>query len=344
VIAKTDGGDCVFHDPGLGGGCRIHARLGESALPAACRHFPRVFALDPGGPVLRLSHACREVAARLVEPGHRGAVEIVEAPRRLIPAGTIEGLDGRQSLPPLLRPGCLASWPAYGLWERLAVRTLGTCGTEVHEALEILADCARRLRQWTPADGSLERAVERAGESLPDTAAACGTRDSAILHALVRSCVPLELRPPEPPRDLETADARWVRPLWTQHQVTVRRYLAAHAFGSWVGRIGSGLLTGVAYLVAAQAVLRAEAGRVCASAARPLDARALAEAARLADRLLVHLAEPEQLARRLSVVESAGLAALSRTREGRGARLRSAGRSPGRMKPLADSHGSPPNR
>jgi hypothetical protein len=135
------------------------------------------------------------------------------------------------------------------------------------------------------------------------------------LHALARSCVPPGLPAPRAPRDVEAADARWLRLMWTRHQVTVRRYLAAHAFGSWVGRIGSGLLTGVAHLLVAHAVLRIEAARVCASASRPLDDQAMAEAALLADRLLVHLAVPERLARRLSVVESAGLAALSGTRE-----------------------------
>jgi hypothetical protein len=46
-------------------------------------------------------------------------------------------------------------------------------------------------------------------------------------------------------------------------------------------------------------VLRAEAARGCAEAGRALDAELLKEAVRRADLLLVHLADPEALARRL---------------------------------------------
>jgi hypothetical protein len=51
-------------------------------------------------------------------------------------------------------------------------------------------------------------------------------------------------------------------------------------------------------------VLRAEAARGCAEAGRALDAAQLKEAVRRADLLLVHLADPEALARRLGRCES----------------------------------------
>ena len=69
---------------------------------------------------------------------------------------------------------------------------------------------------------------------------------------------------------------------------------------------GEGLRTTVASLHVALAVLRAEAGRGCSGAGRPLDAERLKEAFRRADLLLVHLADPEALARRLSGGEAAG--------------------------------------
>jgi hypothetical protein len=85
----------------------------------------------------------------------------------------------------------------------------------------------------------------------------------------------------------------------------VRRWLAAKAFASWLALQGEGLRTAVVGLRVALGVLRAEALRGCAEAGRPLDAHLLKEAIRRADLLLVHLADPEALARRLSRCERA---------------------------------------
>jgi hypothetical protein len=84
----------------------------------------------------------------------------------------------------------------------------------------------------------------------------------------------------------------------------MRRWLAAKAFASWVALQGEGLRTTVASLRLGLAVLRSEAARGCAEAGRALDADILTEAFRRADLLLVHLADPETLARRLSRCES----------------------------------------
>jgi hypothetical protein len=67
---------------------------------------------------------------------------------------------------------------------------------------------------------------------------------------------------------------------------------------------GEGLRTWVASLRLDLAVLRAEAARGCAEAGRALDADILTGAVRRADLLLVHLADPEALARRLSRCEA----------------------------------------
>jgi hypothetical protein len=63
---------------------------------------------------------------------------------------------------------------------------------------------------------------------------------------------------------------------------------------------GGGLRTTVAFLRLALGVRRAEAARGSAEAARELDRDLLQEATRRADLLLLHLADPEALARRLS--------------------------------------------
>jgi len=95
-----------------------------------------------------------------------------------------------------------------------------------------------------------------------------------------------------------------VAPAWPSWAGPVRRYLAARAFASWCALQGDGLRTTVSALRAAAAVLRVEAARRCASAGRPLDAILMKEAIRAADLLLVHLASPEALARRLSAAEA----------------------------------------
>ena len=94
-------------------------------------------------------------------------------------------------------------------------------------------------------------------------------------------------------------------PAWPAFSRPIRRWLAAKAFASWVALQGEGLRTTVAFLRVALGVLRAEAARGSAEAARVLDADLLLEAIRRADLLLVHLADPEALARRLSRGEAA---------------------------------------
>jgi hypothetical protein len=86
-------------------------------------------------------------------------------------------------------------------------------------------------------------------------------------------------------------------------QGPLARYLAARAFGSWLGLQGVGVRTALRGLDTALAVARVEAARLCAEADAALDAPRMLEAFRAADLLLVHLASPEALARRLSKAE-----------------------------------------
>jgi hypothetical protein len=104
---------------------------------------------------------------------------------------------------------------------------------------------------------------------------------------------------------IDEADDRWVAPSWPTLARPARRWLAAKAFASWLALQGEGLRTTVVGLRVALGVLRAEAARGCAEAGRALDADLLKEAIRRADLLLVHLADPEALACRLSRCELA---------------------------------------
>jgi hypothetical protein len=132
-----------------------------------------------------------------------------------------------------------------------------------------------------------------------DTAAGAGRP----WYALALSAVPAGLTHGEVPDELEALDARYVEPCWNRHAAPLRRYLSARLFGSWTAYQGRGLRTVVASLLCALAVVRIEAVRACATAARPLDAGLLRDAIRQGDLLLVHKADRQALASALSAAE-----------------------------------------
>ena len=94
-----------------------------SSGPNGCRwlagSFP-VFLHDARGTFISLSHFC-PTAAGLLQSGRRPAFEIVAAPSTLALDGDAEGLDARDALPPLLRPGMLTDHEGYDAWERRAI-------------------------------------------------------------------------------------------------------------------------------------------------------------------------------------------------------------------------------
>lgn len=83
-------GGCALRD---GERCVVHRDLGEEALPAACRHFPRVCLRDLRGVSVTLSCFCPTAAEMLFREDVPLAV--VEGPHP-VPLGTpLEGLDAR---------------------------------------------------------------------------------------------------------------------------------------------------------------------------------------------------------------------------------------------------------
>ena len=147
---------------------------------------------------------------------------------------------------------------------------------------------AADLRSWRPAGGSLRARIESLGEAATDgridhsgaraaptgrgfgAAAECGAHEQASaelerLYGLVLACVPAGLEPDPLPRDFADTDAELVEPAWRRFAVPINRYLAARAFASWISWQARGVVTAVAALWAARAVLRVEAGRQCRS-------------------------------------------------------------------------------
>ncbi len=329
VLGGDTAGRCVFlEEAGL---CAVHRRLGEDGLPSACRHFPRVATLTPLGVSVTLSHHCPTAASLLFREDVPLAV--VEAPPAFPPSWPWEGLDAREALPPFLRPGVLMDWPGLEQWERFAVDVLGVEGRAPEAALRVIEAAAERARQWTPSDGECGEFFEggvrgQAGDGgpafqgalrdgnngyqdAPDPAGrgsgACVGSRTGRAWSLVAGAVPHRDRLPPAPLGLAEADARWVEPAWPSLSRPVRHWLAAKAFASWLALQGEGLRTAALGLRLALGVLRAEAARGCAGAGRALDADLLKEAVRRADLLLVHLADPEALAKALGGCERAGV-------------------------------------
>jgi hypothetical protein len=247
------------------------------------------------------------------QPGREGAsLRILENPPGFPPSFPYEGLDARDAPPPLLRPGVLMDWPSLERWERFAVSVLGDEGLAPEAALGRLGAAAEEARGWTPDEGAfagffarvLESALARegAGEELGRDPAPRRSR----AWSFAAGCVPRRALLPPAPAGLDGTAERLLAPARSTLGLPIRRWLAAKAFASWIALQGEGLRTTVAGLRLALAVLQAEAARGCAEGERVLDEELLKEAVRRADLLLVHLADPAGLARRLSTGERAG--------------------------------------
>jgi hypothetical protein len=304
-------GDCVFLEPGAPRLCAVQHRLGEPAMPPSCRQFPRVATLTPLGVSVTLSHHCPTAAAMLFRDDV--PLAIVTDPPAFPASHPYEGLDARVALPPLLRRGVLSSWGAHARLEEHAVSVLARADLTAEQALGVLAAEAEALRAWTIDDGDFDgfaAAVVERGASAPADA---GTTDAPLARAVddwerAAAAVPAGHRAPQSPRAAVDA-LGWrkaeglVAAACRSGRGPVGRWLAAKAFASWLALQGGGVRTSALGLRVAHSVLRAELARAGPHAAA---AEALLEAVRRADLLLVHLVDPQALARELSRCESRG--------------------------------------
>jgi hypothetical protein len=306
---------CVFHvrrdpdaSPGAGPGdrhCAIHATLGHDALPASCRHFPRVCLIDDRGVRVTLSHFCPTAVAMLVDDDR--PLAIVAGPHAVPGLAVPEGLDARAQLPPRLTDATLADWEGLSRWEAHVVAYLAgrdAAADPPERALLDLRQHADRLAAWTPGRDPLVQAVA-ALDREPDATPGIETLDDARGPASDRRFHSLEIARsacrapwswPAAPPDLAAADAAFVAPAWASWARVVRRYLAAKAFASWMTYRLDAARGLVGWLGLALDVLRVECARVSADAGRPLDRGLLVDALRRADLLLVHYADGATMA------------------------------------------------
>lgn len=301
IFERTDAGRCVFlaAETHL---CIVHRDLGAEALPATCRHFPRLAVRDGRGTFITLSHFCPTAASMLFRDD-RG-VEIVAAPPAF-PPGDYDGLVVTgDDLPPLLTPTMLMDAAAYTAWERHMVGRCAALRRLPESVLATLARDAQLLRTWKPGGASLAETVAALPPTFEDAPPAETLEPSLALFRGVMGAVPDEMRP-EPDEERLAAPYRSaVRPVWARFTAPLNRYLAGKAFASWTAYQGRGVATIVRGLEAALALVRVEAARQCRDAGRTLDRDLLLEAVRAADFALNHLAIGEDLAADWSAAEN----------------------------------------
>jgi Fe-S-cluster containining protein len=307
ILNRADNGDCVFFHRGSRL-CVVHRDLGEPALPATCRHFPRVAVRDPRGTFITLSHFCPTAASMLFRDDV--PLEIVEDPIAF-PDADYDGLRvAPDAWPPLLHPRMLMDHSGYSAWERHMVARCAEPGQTAESVLATLARDAEILRTWRPGSATLESGVslESAVAALPSARVAAEPHAlldrSLALMADVIAAVPDDLKPTPDDRELPRAYEAFVRPDWNVWAEPLTRYLAAKAFANWTAYQGRGVRSIVCGLAACVAIVRVEAARQCRNARRALDADLLRDAIRSADFLLNHLAVGDDLARIWSRAEA----------------------------------------
>lgn len=275
ALVATHDDACVFYRREGTARCRLHRALGHAALPLACQQFPRVSLVDPRGVSTTLSHYCPTAAALLDDPKPARVVTHSQP----APSGGDDvddvgdwGLDARDQLPPLLRPGLLMDWDSWTLWETRAVTTIEHA-PDADSALRQIAAAVEQARRWSPADGPLADWIDAsftAGDT-PFTPPA-----ATELAGEVWASIPESWRPAREPSSSQRLVPR-----------AHRRFLAAHAFASWTAVLGQGLRTWLRSIEAAHALIATGFG---------VDE---------ADLRLRHLADPVALARHWSAAERA---------------------------------------
>jgi Fe-S-cluster containining protein len=299
ILERDDEGRCVFY-ASSSKRCIVHRDLGEAALPATCRHFPRVSVQDARGTFVSLSHFCPTAASMLFRDV---PVEIVSRPPAF-PATDYDGLIvTSDDLPPMLTPRMLMDHDGYTAWERHMVSRFADIDRPPSSVIATLWRDAQLLMEWRPGAISIAAAVEQLPRDYLDAQEEAGLDGSLHYVAEVMAAVPDDLKPSLDEHGLDAAMQTLVQPAWGAFHAPINRYLAAKAFASWTAYQGRGIRTIVRGIEAAHALVRVEASRQCRNAQRMLDAALLLEAIRQSDFLLNHLAVGEELAKAWSAVE-----------------------------------------
>lgn len=299
-VARDTRGECVFYDRPAGGLCIIHRDIGESALPSACRHFPRKVLHDTRGSLISLSHFCPTAAAMLLAGG---TISIVEARPPLRLELEMEGLDARNALPPLLRPGLLCDVDGYATWEQAGLALLARPNYRYTTCLADFAAATEVIRPWKPGTRALSECVLAAfaGTSADASRVACHDRAMQRVARLTAGSAGDDLRPI--PNFEEQWHARAGANDIDWFDLGMKNYLAARLFGNWIAYQGQGLRSIVEWLQTCAAVVRHFALQRLIRSGLPLDHSVFTESVRSADLLLLHVLDSGSFARDVAPLE-----------------------------------------
>ncbi|MDO8835834.1 MAG: hypothetical protein Q7V01_09565, partial [Vicinamibacterales bacterium] len=154
VLARTASGECVFFDRQAGRLCAIQRTLGHAALPAACRHFPRVVLIEDTVVRVAFSHVCPTAADLLFREDIR-RLEPVPAGHLIADPDDIEGFDAAHTVPPFIRPQVVGDADSLGAWDAFVLAACDRPDERPPQVLARLALGAERLRAWTPGHGAI---------------------------------------------------------------------------------------------------------------------------------------------------------------------------------------------
>lgn len=281
AFRRTADDVCWFRDPERRD-CAIHRKFGEESLASACRQFPRVVVLEPAQISVSLSHYCPTAAGLLFrEPRDFG---IVDSPIAFPETWPFEGLDARTAYSPLLRPGVLLGFEGLRRLEAEAIGRLSE--PEFGVGLGQIEAAFQRIRNWTARDGPVPGFVaacfRERGEVPPAQFAPADPRP-ILVGSVPQGVVAPELPAFAPGQPHISAEA----------DLALRRYLAARLIAAWVLFQADDLAATARYLR-----LCVDTVYLFASAPDPNRGRWF-EAIRNADLWLLHLCDPEMLARNL---------------------------------------------
>ena len=206
-------------------------------------------------------------------------------------AASLDGLDVRRSLPPALSPRRLLDWDALSAWETQA---LDACARNdapegVLQDLLALRDACAALDRGAGSARRVDRVVDPGRAAIGGCGMAAGSgarrdRPRVRTGGARRAAAGRERRC--------AAAGAGGAPL-------IRRYLAARLIACWPLHYGTGVATAIAYAAALLSVLAVEMARQAPSPEAAAGDAAVLAAIAETDRLVVHLAAPDALARGL---------------------------------------------
>lgn len=281
VLEST--GACWFRDEPERS-CAIHRVHGESALPSACRQFPRVCVLEPDCVSVSLTHYCPTAAGLLFDD--RADFRLVSAPRAFPADWPFEGLDARGAYSPLLRPGVLLGFDGLRVLEEQAVA--GLSRGPLWSALASIETAVERARSWTPDAGPLP--------GLLPGYFAVGDGDEprvADPRPVLRASLTEGTSPKEELPDFRPG----VPTVSALVDSVLRKYLAARLIAAWITFQGNDLRCLTRYLrLCLDTVFLFESAR----GTEEPEVERWMEAIRDSDLWILHYCDPDLLARNLS--------------------------------------------